>query len=139
MYNMSRSGIGDTFGPTVARLDLKINLDEHGSLYSVDFSSLPFQPQRLFFIEASDADVTRGGHAHKTAHQLLVCVSGCINVRVIYSGREETINLDRPGLALYLTPLVWSQQVYASAGSRLLVLSSEHYDPTSYIHDLDEL
>jgi hypothetical protein len=66
-------------------------------------------------------------------------VSGYIKVRVIYSDREETISLDRPGLALCLTPLVWSEQIYASAGSRLLVLSSEHYDPASYIHDLNEL
>lgn len=136
---MSRSGADDKIGPAVARLDLQSNLDEQGSLYSIDFSILPFQPERLFFIQPSDAGVTRGGHAHRTAHQLLVCVSGCIKVKVIYSGCEETISLDRPGLALYLTPLVWSEQAYASAGSKLLVLSSEHYDPASYIRDLNEL
>jgi len=136
---MSSAGIGDTFGPAVARLELEINLDEHGGLYSIDFSSLPFQPQRLFFIEASNAGVMRGGHAHKTAHQLLVCVSGSIDVRAVCSGHEEKVCLNRPGLALYLAPLVWSEQVYASAGSRLLVLSSEPFDPASYIHDLDEL
>ena len=111
---------------------LEAHLDERGNLHSVDFSSLPFKPQRMFFVTPSRAGEKRGGHAHKTAHQLLICASGQIEIVVAYAGKEERFCLDRPGMAIYLRPLVWSEQTYISAGAVLLVLSSEHYDPATY-------
>ena len=88
----------------------------------------------MFFVEASRAGEKRGGHAHKTAHQLLICASGQIEIIVAYAGEEQKFCLDRPGMAIYLRPLVWSEQTYVSAGAVLLVLSSESYDPASYSH-----
>ena len=71
---------------------------------------------------------------HKTAHQLLVCASGRVDVVVEHAERREVFQLDKPGKALHLCPLVWSEQVYVSADALLLVLSSERYDPDSYSH-----
>lgn len=87
------------FGPAVTLIQLKTHVDKRGSLYSVEFFSLPFQPQRLFFVAPSKAGEKRGGHAHETAHQLLICASGQIDIVVAYAGEEEKFCLDRPGMA----------------------------------------
>jgi UDP-2-acetamido-3-amino-2,3-dideoxy-glucuronate N-acetyltransferase len=122
------------FGSAVMLFQLESHVDKSGNLYSIEFPSLLFEAQRMFFVVPSGAGEKRGGHAHKTAHQLLICASGQIEIVVAYSGEEEKFCLDRPGMAIYLHPLVWSEQTYVSAGAVLLVLSSERYDPTSYFH-----
>jgi dTDP-4-dehydrorhamnose 3,5-epimerase-like enzyme len=121
------------FGPAVTLIQLKTHVDKRGSLYSVEFFSLPFQPQRMFFVAPSKAGEKRGGHAHETAHQLLICASGQIDIVVAYAGEEEKFCLDRPGMAIHLFPRVWAEQTYASTEAVLLVLSSENYDPISYV------
>ena len=119
-------------GPAVRLIELLPNIDERGSLYSLEFMSLPFQPKRMFFVKPSKSGAKRGGHAHGTAHQLLICVSGQIQIAVAYEGTEDMFCLDRPGTALYLSPLVWAEQTYLTSEATLLVLSSESYDPNSY-------
>jgi dTDP-4-dehydrorhamnose 3,5-epimerase-like enzyme len=104
-------------------------IDERGYLYPLEFADLPFRPQRLFFVRPSKAGVKRGGHAHATAHQLLVCVSGRIDNHVTYQGQMREFSLNRPGMALYLMPGVWAQQTYVTEDATLLVLSSEPYRP----------
>jgi len=113
---------------------LEPHVDKSGNLYSIEFPSLPFEPRRMFFVKPSRAGERRGGHAHKTAHQLLICASGQIEIFVAYAGEEEKFCIDRPGMAIYLRPLVWSEQTYVSAEALLLVLASECYDPASYSH-----
>jgi hypothetical protein len=105
------------------------SIDERGCLYPLEFAALPFRPQRLFFVRPSKAGVKRGGHAHATAHQLLVCVSRRIDTLVTYEGEMREFSLNRPGIALYLMPGVWAEQTYVTKDATLLVLSSEPYRP----------
>jgi UDP-2-acetamido-3-amino-2,3-dideoxy-glucuronate N-acetyltransferase len=121
------------FGPAVTLLELSPHLDKRGGLYSVEFFSLPFCPQRMFFVQPRSANEKRGGHALKTAHQLLICACGEMEIFVAHAGDQERFRLDRPGMAIHLFPLVWSEQTYKSADAMLLVLSSEPYDPGAYV------
>jgi dTDP-4-dehydrorhamnose 3,5-epimerase-like enzyme len=116
---------------------LDVHVDERGQLYSLEFSSLPFQPRRLFFVEGASPGEKRGGHAHRNAHQVFVCLMGSVTVAVHDRGSEQDFTLDRPGMALYIPPRVWSEQTYVDAGSRLLVLSSEPFDSTEYVHEVE--
>jgi len=116
----------------VMLFELEAHPDNRGDLHSIDFQSLPFEPRRMFFVRPSRVGETRGGHAHKTAHQLFVCVSGQIEISIAYDGEKASFCLNRSGMAVYLRPGVWSEQTYLSAEAVLLVLSSESYDPASY-------
>ena len=51
--------------------------------------------------------------------------------------RSEVL-LDRPDRGLHIPPLVWSEQRYEGADSRLLVMASERYDESDYIRDYDD-
>jgi WxcM-like, C-terminal len=120
------------FGAAVSVFDVQPHVDERGRLYSVEFDSLPFPPQRMFFISPSRAGESRGGHAHEIAHQLLICAMGRIDVAVAFNGTEQTFRMERPGQAIHLAPQVWAMQRYLTCDAMLLVLSSEPYDASSY-------
>lgn len=55
------------------------------------------------------------------------------------NGREsEVIVLDKPGMGLYLPPMLWKDMYDFSPDSILLVLASRHYDGKEYIRDYQE-
>ncbi len=51
--------------------------------------------------------------------------------------REEIV-LDRPNLAVHITPMTWITQYGYTPNAVLLVLASDVYDPNDYIRDYDE-
>lgn len=107
--------------------------DERGILLSCECpNDLPFSARR-FFVVLGRQGVSRGGHAHRTCHQLLVGISGVIEVEVEDDLGIRHFVLDDPQMALYIPPFAWSQQHYASTSARLLVLASHEYDRQDYI------
>jgi hypothetical protein len=129
-----RPGQTDSFLGGRARLiPLGAKGDRRGLLVPFDFDALPFLPRRVFVVTEVPAGTERGGHAHRSARQLLVCAKGRIEVLVRHAGEEASLALDSGSLALLLEPGVWSSQTYGDAGSVLIVFASEPYDPRSYI------
>jgi hypothetical protein len=107
--------------------------DERGSLFPVDFSQMAFSPVRAFLVEAPPG-TARGGHAHATGQQLLLCVSGCIEIGLSLNNQEETLVLNSPESGVLIAAPVWSRQTYCTQDSRLMVFCDTPYDPSSYIH-----
>ena len=114
-------------------LDLPIHVDRRGVLVPHEFGDLPFRPQRVFVVSGAPGGTTRGGHAHRSAWQLLQCPSGVVNVHLRDGDTDAAVTLDRPERGLVIKPGVWSSQTFATAGSVLLVLSSEPYHVESYL------
>lgn len=117
-------------------LPFPAHVDPRGSLVELDFRQLPFVPRRIFLVAGAVAGTSRGGHAHKHGQQLLVCVSGTVEVETVHLGGREVHVLESPTRALLVPERVWSRQIFREAGSRLLVLASHPYDPDSYVEDL---
>lgn len=113
--------------------------DVRGTLSVGEFARhMPFVPQRYFFVYGVPSKETRGEHAHRTCHQLLLCAHGSLAV-VIDDGRtREEVVLDTPGIGLYLPPMVWGIQYKYSADAVLLVLASHPYAAEDYIRDYGE-
>jgi UDP-2-acetamido-3-amino-2,3-dideoxy-glucuronate N-acetyltransferase len=102
-------------------------------------AGLPFVPQRIFAVYSVPTSEVRGEHAHRTLHQLLLCVAGRCHVIVDDGlGSRMEVVLDRPNLALHIPPLVWSTQYNHSPDAVMVVLASERYDSGEYIRDYDE-
>lgn len=115
-------------------------MDKRGTLSVIDFgaNSIPFVPRRIFYIYGAGSHETRGMHAHKECHQLMIQVTGqCI---LSYENRlgKNLITLNDPGVGVYLPPLTWGSQHGFSANSCLMVLTSEPYDEDDYIRNYDE-
>jgi hypothetical protein len=107
--------------------------DSRGILVPIEFSSIPFRPNRFFFVHGVPAGSSRGGHAHRSGQQLLIHISGEVLVELRFESEEHHVTLFEDGQALLIGPRVWSKQTYATAGAGLCVLASQSYRQDSYI------
>lgn len=124
---------GDQPKPTIIHLEGLA--DNRGCLLPVDFSSLPFEPKRMFVVSDVPAGCVRGGHGHHTGHQLLIALQGEVDVVTRDSFGAEVLHpLNTQTLALYLPPKYVAWQKYLSCHACLLVLASNCYDPADYLY-----
>lgn len=114
--------------------------DERGNLVVIEGAGwdIPFDIKRVFYIYDSDSTVIRGQHANRETEFLLVNVSGSSKVRVDNGLETAVIELNQPGMGLYLSPMIWKDMYDFSTNSILLVLCSRHYDEKEYIRDYQE-
>ena len=114
--------------------------DERGNLVVIEGEGrdIPFDIKRVFYIYGSDSEVVRGQHANRESEFLMVNVGGNSKVKIDNGYETKIIELNRPGMGLYLAPMVWKDMYDFSADSILLVLSSKHYDPKEYIRDYND-
>ncbi len=110
-------------------------IDRRGMLLPIELDDVPFAVRRIFVISPEDASEVRGGHGHREGRQLLICLDGEIEVKMQEAGHAHAIVLRPDGVSLLLEAGLWSQQTYADAGSRLLVLSNQRFDEVEYIAD----
>jgi acetyltransferase-like isoleucine patch superfamily enzyme len=99
---------------------------------------VPFKPKRFFAVLDVPSRETRGEHAHRKLHQLLVCVRGECSLVVDDGRRREEIRLEDPRVGVHVAPMVWSIQYRFSQDAVLLVLASRPYDPRDYIRSYEE-
>lgn len=114
--------------------------DDRGNLVVIEGEGMdiPFDIKRVFYIYGSDDKVVRGQHANRETEFLLVNVGGSSKVKVDNGTETAVIELNKPGLGLYLPPMLWKDMYDFSPDSILLVLASRHYDEHEYIRDYSE-
>lgn len=124
----------------VRMLEFAQHGDDRGHLVIVEGNiDIPFEIKRAFYIYGSKSDVIRGQHANRKTQFVLINVAGKSKVRVRDGeGNEAIYCLNRPHTGIYLPTMVWKDMYDFSEDSVLLVLASEHYDPTEYIRDYNE-
>lgn len=99
--------------------------------------SIPFSIQRIYYIVDVAEGMRRGGHAHKSLWQLLICPYGSIRID-LDDGKETTsVLLDRPDIGLVISPGLWREMTWLADKSVLLVAASAYYDASDYIRDYD--
>ncbi len=113
-------------------LAFEYKTDARGALIPLAFDELPFVPKRSFFVHGVPTGMVRGGHGHRTARQLLFCVSGSISVLLLYGSEQVSVSLDDCSHGLLIEAGVWSQQAYLTPGSVLCALASEPFSTASY-------
>ena len=121
----------------VRLLRLPRRRDERGSLLPLDAAFLPFAPRRVFVIDDVPVGTQRGGHAHRSNRQLLVCLAGAVNLEVRFEDDAGTVLLQAGGPAALVEPGVWARQTYLQPGTVLMVLASEPYSPDSFLDEAD--
>ena len=100
--------------------------------------NIPFEIKRIFYTYDVPYDSSRGAHAYNNTEQVLICVSGSLNI-ICFDGNKETIyELNSPNEALYVAPNIWRTTFEHSADAVLLVISSLEYNESDYIRDYNE-
>ena len=80
---------------------------------------------------------SRGAHAHKICHQILIAASGSFDVELDDGTNKRTVGLNRPYFGLHILPGIWAAEQSFSSGAICLVLVSELYSADDYIRDYD--
>lgn len=113
--------------------------DDRGELYIAEYlNEIPFLIRRVYYIcGVKDSSVARGFHAHKSLHQVLVCLGGSCEVILDNGIERQTFVLDQPGKALYLKPGLWREMKNFTSNATLMVFASQEYDEEDYIRDYD--
>ena len=102
------------------------------------FENIPFEIKRVYYLYDVPGGESRGGHAHKALHQLLIAASGSFDVVLDDGKNRKRVTLNRPYLALHIVPGIWRELDNFSSGSICMVLASHNYDKADYIRDIYE-
>lgn len=121
---------------TVHRIQLTAVADSRGLLSAAQHpEQLPFIPIRVFIVTDSPSGTERGGHAHRSCHQILIAISGTVVVEYDDDTGTRSVELSNATEGLHIPPLAWAKQTYATDGASLMVLASHAYDADDYIDD----
>lgn len=119
-------------------LKFKDITDKYGHLTPIESKiDIPFEIKRTYYITRVEQGITRGYHSHRKLHQVLLCLSGSVKIRLKNPHEDEVIELNDPSVGLYIGPFIWREMFDFTEGSVLLVLASEHYDENDYIRNYD--
>jgi dTDP-4-dehydrorhamnose 3,5-epimerase-like enzyme len=112
--------------------------DYRGNLSFIEENNqIPFQIKRVYYLYDVPSGATRGGHAHKALHQVVIALSGSFDVILDDGIRKRSFFLNRPHYGLYIPPKVWRELENFSSNSVALSLVSEVYDESDYIRNYD--
>ncbi|WP_278600625.1 sugar 3,4-ketoisomerase [Clostridium tertium] len=112
--------------------------DKYGSLVPIEAKKdIPFEIKRIYYIKDVKEEAVRGFHSHRMLHQVLICISGNVKIRLKNGFDEKIVQLDNSDYGLYIGPMIWREMFEFSNNAVLLVLASEYYDESDYIRDYD--
>jgi len=93
------------------------------------------QTRRVYYLTDIQQGASRGAHAHRELHQLVLAARGSFKVRIDDGQRKRTVTLSRPDRALHLVPGIWRTLHGFSAASICLVMASRPYEEHDYLRD----
>jgi glyoxylate utilization-related uncharacterized protein len=112
--------------------------DFRGNLSFIEGNrQVPFQIKRVYYLYDVPSGASRGGHAHKALHQVVIALSGSFDVILDDGYHRRSFFLNRPHYGLYIPPRVWRELENFSSNSVALSLVSAVYDESDYIRDYD--
>jgi hypothetical protein len=114
-------------------------LDSRGNLSFLENEThIPFEIKRVFWTYNVPGGQIRGGHAYKNQNELIIALSGSLDVVItLRTGEIIKINLNRSYNGLYLPSSTWRHMENFSSNSLSLHLSSNEFDESDYIRDFD--
>ena len=111
---------------------------KYGDLTPIEeCADIPFDIKRVYYITKVPKDISRGFHAHRKLHQVLICLNGSVKIKVKTTKEEHEFILDNSSVGLYIGPYIWREMYDFSEGAVLLVLASDYYNEDDYIRNID--
>ncbi len=101
-------------------------------------SHIPFKIKRVYWIYDVPAGQILDGYAFKEQQELIVALSGRVDVVINNSKSEQHIHLNSSCYGLYLPNGYWRHMENFSANSIVLVLSSSLFNKDDYICEFEE-
>lgn len=120
-------------------VELPKYLDERGNLSFVQqFSQIPFEIKRVYWIYDVPGGESRGGHAYKENTEFIIAMSGSFDVLVDDGIVKDIYSLNRSYYGLLIPKGLWREIKNFSTNSLAMIISSTMYDEHDYIRNYDE-
>ena len=115
-------------------------LDERGNLSFLQANSqIPFDVKRCFWTYDVPGGEIRGGHAYKNQQEIIIALSGSIDVVITtLNGENQKFCLNRSYYGLYMPPLTWRHLENYSTNSLSLHITNCEFDANDYVRDFKE-
>ncbi|MCU4173853.1 sugar 3,4-ketoisomerase [Carboxylicivirga sp. N1Y90] len=119
-------------------IELPKFLDERGNLSFIEEDSqLPFKIKRVYWIYDVPGGQIRGGHAFKDTEELIVAISGSLDVVLNDGQKEYRFHLNRSYSGIYVPKMMWRMLDNFSTNSLAMIISSTEYDENDYIRNFN--
>ena len=123
----------------VKLIELPKILDKRGNLSFFESENhVPFQIKRTYWIYDVPGGETRGGHAFKKQEELIIVLSGSLDI-VVFNGKEEKkYSLNRSYYGLYIPKGFWRHMENFATNTVALIVSSTTFNESDYIRNKGE-
>jgi dTDP-4-dehydrorhamnose 3,5-epimerase-like enzyme len=119
-------------------IELPKFLDARGNLSFVEqFTHIPFEIRRVYWLYDVPGGIARGGHAEKNNEELIVALSGAFEIVVDDGKRSKTFVLNRSYYGLYIPKGLWREIKEFSTNALALEFGSIPYTAEDYIRDYE--
>ena len=116
----------------------KFGSDDIGFISVAENLNLPFVPKRIYWTFQTPDNVSRGEHAHLQLKQVLISMSGNIELTVeTINGDCFEFNLDSPEFGVYIPDKSWRKMKYSNNALQVCI-ASDVYDESDYLRNYNE-
>ena len=113
--------------------------DPRGNLTFIEGEvHIPFAIRRTYWIYDVPGGETRGGHAYKSLHEIIIAVSGSLNVVLDDGIQRQKFSLNRSYYGLYVPNLICRSMENFSTNALCLILASKEYSADNYLRKYKE-
>lgn len=113
-------------------------LDARGNLsFAEQFSQIPFEIRRVYWLYDVPGGINRGGHAEINNEELVIALSGSFEILINDGEHTRTFTLNRSYYGLYIPKGVWREIREFSTNAVALEFGSIPYSEDDYIRDYD--
>lgn len=115
-------------------IEFKSKLETRGNLsFTEGVEQVPFDIKRVYWLYDVPEGQQRGGHAHKSAEQVIVCTKGQIKLELeSKNGEKLDFILDSPKVGLYIPPFWWRKMLF-NEQAMMIGLASDGFLEEDYI------
>ena len=119
-------------------IELPKYLDIRGNLsFAEQFTHVPFEIRRVYWLYDVPGGVARGGHAEKNNEELIIALSGAFEIVVDDGTKSKTFVLNRSYYGLYIPKGLWREIKEFSTNALALEFGSIPYSANDYIRDYE--
>ncbi len=130
--------INDFSKPRIIQLPI-VNESVGNLSFVQNFDQIPFEIKRVFWIYDVPGGETRGGHAFKNQQEVIIAISGSLDIVVVDpEGVETKYCLNRSYFGLYIPTLHWRHLENFSTNAVTVHLSNYDFAEEDYIRDYNQ-
>ena len=119
-------------------IELPKFLDTRGNLsFAENYSQIPFEIRRTYWLYGVPGGVARGGHAEINNEELVIALSGAFDIVVDDGHNRKTFTLNRSYYGLYIPKGLWREIREFSTNAVALEFGSIRYDENDYIRNYE--